>query len=59
MLKIQMFIHKLVCPLQNVEGATAIEYALIASLISVVAIASMTLVGTGVSGTFGTVAASL
>ena len=54
-----MLIQKLVRPVQNVQGATAIEYALIASLISVVAIASMTLVGTGVSGTFGTVAASL
>ena len=54
-----MLIQKLVRPVQNVHGATAIEYALIASLISVVAIASMTLVGTGVSGTFGTVALSL
>jgi pilus assembly protein Flp/PilA len=55
----QMLIQKLVRPLANVEGATAIEYALIASLISVVAIGAMTAVGVGVSGTFGTVAGSL
>ena len=59
MLKIQMFIHKLVRPLENVEGATAIEYALIASLISVVSILAMTAVGLGVQGTFNAVAGAL
>ena len=37
------------------EGVTAIEYALIASLIAVVIIASVRLVGTKVAGTFTTV----
>ena len=41
------------------EGATAIEYGLIAALLSVVIIASVTLVGTNLSTTFGTIAASL
>ena len=59
MMKIQMLIHKFVRPVQNVEGATAIEYGLIAALISVVAIASMTAVGTGLINTFGDVAAAL
>jgi pilus assembly protein Flp/PilA len=54
-----MLIQKLVRPVQNVQGATAIEYALIAALISVVAIASMTLVGTGVNATFAAVGAAL
>jgi pilus assembly protein Flp/PilA len=59
MLKIQMFIHKLVRPLQNVEGATAIEYGLLAALISVVIIAAVTLVGTNLDATFDKVAAAL
>ena len=59
MLKIQMFIHKLMRPLQDVEGANAIEYGLIAALISVAIIASATLVGGNLAATFGTVAASL
>jgi pilus assembly protein Flp/PilA len=54
-----MLIQKFVRPLQNVHGATAIEYALIASLISVVAIGAMTAVGNGVMNTFNTVAGSL
>ena len=37
------------------EGVTAIEYALIAALIAVVIIASVRLVGTKVAGTFTTV----
>ena len=59
MLKIQMFIHKMVRPLQNVEGATAIEYGLLAALISVVIIAAVTLVGTNLDATFDTVGAAL
>ena len=59
MLKIQMFIHKMVRPLQNVEGATAIEYGLLASLISVAIIAAATLVGGNLAATFNTVAGSL
>ena len=41
------------------DGATAIEYGLIASLISVVIIAAVTLVGGGLQTTFNTVAGSL
>ena len=38
------------------EGATAIEYALIAALIGVVIIGSVSLLGTQVSNTFNTIA---
>ncbi|MFA5123048.1 Flp family type IVb pilin [Zavarzinia sp.] len=41
------------------RGATAIEYALIAALIAVAAIAAMQLVGNGVSNTFNSVADKL
>ncbi len=41
------------------SGATAIEYGLIAALISVVIITAVTLVGTKLSGTFQSVAGSL
>jgi pilus assembly protein Flp/PilA len=41
------------------SGVTAIEYALIASLIAVAAVAVIGTVGTNVSGTFSKVAASL
>ena len=44
---------------KNEEGATAIEYGLIAALIAVVIIAAVTLVGTGLSNTFTTVSGSL
>ena len=40
-------------------GATAIEYALIASLIAVVIIGGVTAVGTGLSSTFNTVSGKL
>ena len=40
-------------------GATAIEYGLIAALISVVIIGAVTLVGTNVSATFQKVAGKL
>jgi pilus assembly protein Flp/PilA len=45
--------------LQNEEGATAIEYGLIAALISVAAIAAFRLVGTNLSSIFNTVATDL
>jgi pilus assembly protein Flp/PilA len=41
------------------SGVTAIEYALIAALIAVAAIAAFTLVGTNLSTTFSTIAAKL
>jgi pilus assembly protein Flp/PilA len=41
------------------DGATAIEYGLIAALISIAAISAMTTVGTHLSTTFNTVATKL
>jgi pilus assembly protein Flp/PilA len=41
------------------SGVTAIEYALIASLIAVAAVTVMGTVGTNLSGTFSKVASSL
>ena len=41
--------------IKNEEGATAIEYGLIAALISVAAIAAMTALGTTLSATFTSV----
>jgi pilus assembly protein Flp/PilA len=45
--------------LQDRSGATAIEYGLIAALISVVIITAVTAVGNNLSGTFNTVANKL
>ena len=45
--------------IRNEDGATAIEYALIASLIAVVIIGAVQTVGTKVSGVFTTVGAAL
>ena len=45
--------------INNQSGVTAIEYALIAALIAVAAIAAFTLVGTNLSTTFSTIAAKL
>lgn len=50
---------KLMMFLKDESGATAIEYGLIAALISVAAIASMTIVGTQLSTTFSTVGSNL
>ncbi len=41
------------------SGATAIEYGLIAALISVAAIAAMTFLGATLSNTFSTVATNM
>ena len=41
------------------EGATAIEYALLASLIAVVIIASVTAIGTHLQNTFNEVSSNL
>jgi pilus assembly protein Flp/PilA len=41
------------------SGVTAIEYALIAALIAVAAIAAFTVVGTNLSTTFSTIASKL
>ncbi len=44
---------------ENEDGATAIEYGLIAALISVVIIAAITLVGTDLENAFNQVGNSL
>ncbi len=44
---------------KNENGATAIEYGLIAALIAVAAIAAFQLVGTNLSSMFNTVAGQL
>jgi pilus assembly protein Flp/PilA len=45
--------------LSNEDGATAIEYGLIAALIAVVVIGAVTAVGTGLSTTFTNVSTSV
>jgi pilus assembly protein Flp/PilA len=45
--------------LKNEDAATAIEYGLIAALISIAAVATMTTLGTDLSSVFGSVASSL
>ncbi len=50
------FVAKL---LRDESGATAIEYGLIAALISVVIISAITLVGTNLSTVFNSIATAL
>lgn len=45
--------------MKSEDGATAIEYGLIAALIAVAAIAAFKAVGTSLSGVFNTVAGDL
>jgi pilus assembly protein Flp/PilA len=45
--------------LRNEDGATAIEYGLIAALIAVAAVTVMGTVGTNLSNTFNTIATKL
>ncbi len=45
--------------LKDQSGVTAIEYGLIASLIAVAIVATVTLVGTDLNNTFSTVASNL
>jgi pilus assembly protein Flp/PilA len=45
--------------LRDEDGATAIEYGLIAALISVVIIGAVTLVGSNLSGVFTSIATAL
>jgi pilus assembly protein Flp/PilA len=49
-------VHRLI---EDTRGVTAIEYALIAALIAVAAIAAFTLVGTSLSNTFSYVASQV
>ena len=54
-----MFCLKMLRRLKRTEdGVTAIEYGLIASLVAVVIIAAVTMVGTELTRTFDTIAAS-
>ena len=52
-------IAKLTKLIRNDDGATAIEYGLIAALIAVAAIAAFQLVGTNLSATFHGIATQL
>jgi len=45
--------------MKNTDGATAIEYTLIAALVAVAAITAMKYVGTGMSNTLSNVAVNL
>ncbi len=45
--------------IQDEEGATAIEYGLIAALIAVVIISAVTMVGSNLSAKFGDVATAI
>jgi pilus assembly protein Flp/PilA len=45
--------------LKNEDGATAIEYGLIAALIGVAAVGTVTTVGTDLSSLFGTISGHL
>jgi pilus assembly protein Flp/PilA len=59
MLKTQMFIHnlmtKLMNPLANKEGATAVEYGIMVALIAVAVIATVGLLGLKLDAVFKTV----
>lgn len=45
--------------IKNEDGATMVEYALMVALIAVVCIGTVTALGLGTDGTFGTAAGSL
>jgi len=51
--------RKLLAFTRNDEGATAIEYGLIAALIAVVIITAVTAVGTALSTTFNSISTSV
>jgi pilus assembly protein Flp/PilA len=54
-----MMLDKIKTLWRNEDGATAIEYGLIAALIAVVAIAAMAAVGTELSTVFNNIATDL
>ena len=45
--------------LENQSGATAIEYALLASLLSIAVVTTVALVGTKLSGSFSNISAAI
>jgi pilus assembly protein Flp/PilA len=55
----QMLIQKLAYRLNNEEGSNAIEYGLIAALVSVAIIVSLGLVATALNATFTSVAGAM
>ena len=59
MLLLSKFIKKIKNLKKNKSGATAIEYGLIAALVSVVLIGALTTLGTNIRSTFNTVASSI
>jgi pilus assembly protein Flp/PilA len=59
MLKTQMFIYKLMNPLANKDGATAVEYGLMVGLIAAVIITAVKLVGTNLDALYDAVAAKI
>ena len=60
MLKLQMWIHdKLVRPVQNVEGATAVEYGIMVALIAAVIVGTVKTIGTQLLTAFTTVSTAL
>jgi pilus assembly protein Flp/PilA len=59
MFKREITMHTMIQFLKDEKGATAIEYGLIAALISVAAIVAMTNLGQNLSTTFSNVATGL
>ena len=55
----EIMIDRIKAFLANESGATAIEYALIASLVAIAIIGSVTTIGTKVKGVFNEVASNL
>jgi len=53
------FIHRVITFVKKDEGQDLIEYALLVGLISLVAVAALTLTGTNVNTIFTTIAAKL
>ena len=59
MLKMMVWFQQALWSVKNEKGATAIEYGLLAGLISVVIIAAVTIVGTHLNAIFGAVGTAL
>jgi pilus assembly protein Flp/PilA len=58
-LKTQMFIHKLLNPLANKEGATAVEYGIMVALIAAVIVGAVGTLGGYVNDAFGVINTAL
>ena len=59
MLKIQMFVHKLMNPFANNEGATAVEYGMMVALIAAVIVTTVTTLGTQINAAFTKITTAL